>query len=213
MITHSETITKLAKAMLAVQGSVEGVAKDSANPHFRSRYASLEAVVDAIRPHCQKAGLVVTQALGEFANGAVSLETMLIHAESGEWLRSIASAPVVKTDPQGVGSAMTYLSRYGLMAAFNLPPVDDDGNSASARPAPSQPAQRASEQVFPNAADRLADGLITTLNSAQNAADLDDIKRDPEFIEKWKRLSPENKARVEEAGRRVAATFSPPMAG
>jgi len=49
-ITHSENITNLMGAMLKVQGAVDGVRKDSKNPHFRSSYASLESVVDTIRP-------------------------------------------------------------------------------------------------------------------------------------------------------------------
>ena len=75
MITHSDKITGLMAAMLKVQGAVTAVTKDATNPHFKNRYASLEAVVDAIRPACQKNGLVVMQAPGEFSDGAVTVET------------------------------------------------------------------------------------------------------------------------------------------
>jgi hypothetical protein len=37
-----------------------------------------------------------------------------------------------KTDPQGMGSAITYARRYGLQSACGIPSEDDDGNAASA---------------------------------------------------------------------------------
>jgi len=139
MITHSETITKIAGAMLAVQGAVASVKRDSQNPHFRSHYASLESVIDTIRPACQKASLVVIQAPGDYLDGHLEIETMIVHSASGEWFRSALTVPVQKPDPQGVGSAVTYACRYSLMAVFNLAPTDDDGNAASG-PAPTTPA-------------------------------------------------------------------------
>lgn len=156
-ISHSDTITKLMAALHRVQGQVDGVAKDSANPHFRNRYASLEAVIDAIREPCNEAGLVVMQAPGELADGALHVTTMIAHAESGEWLRSTIHVPVPKNDPQGAGSAQSYGQRYSLMALFCLPAVDDDGNAALQRsvqrqePRPvSPPAQRQETRPDPN---------------------------------------------------------------
>lgn len=143
MISHSETITKLMGAMLRVQGAVEGVSKDAKNPHFNRKYASLESVVDTIRPECQANGLVVMQAPGAYRDGAIEVETFIAHAESGEWLRSAVSLPLAKADPQGAGSAITYAERYSLMALFNLPPVDDDGEVASRRPEPPQATPKA----------------------------------------------------------------------
>ena len=58
IIERSESVKALAKAILAVQGAVAGVTRDSTNPHFKSRYASLEAVVAAIRPPCLGQGIL-----------------------------------------------------------------------------------------------------------------------------------------------------------
>lgn len=154
MIQHSETITHLMKAMHAVQGAVDGVAKDAKNPHFKSRYASLESVVDTIRKPCQAAGLVVVQAPGAIEDGTISITTMIAHAESGEWLRSVMQIPLSKNDAQGAGSAITYGERYSLMALFNLPPVDDDGEAAAVSRQSAPPAR---EPVPP----RPANGAIT----------------------------------------------------
>lgn len=132
VIERSETFKALGAAMLSVQKAVSGVTKDTENTHFKSRYASLENVVAAIRPACLEAGLLVTQAAGcpTTERGLIPVETLLSHPESGEWLRTVLAMPVTKADAQGVGSAITYACRYSLMAVFNIPPVDDDGNAA-----------------------------------------------------------------------------------
>ena len=62
----------------------------------------------------------------------MNLTTRLIH-ESGEWIEDTASCPLAKQDPQGLGSALTYLRRYSLSAICGLYADDDDGNSASNR--------------------------------------------------------------------------------
>ena len=130
-IQCSDTFTKLMGAMLKVQDEVRGVTKDSTNPHFKNRYASLEAVVAALRPACVEAGIVVVQAPGTAdERGMTPVETLIVHAESGEWMKSTLALPVMKADAQGVGSAISYSSRYSLMALFNLPPTDDDGEEA-----------------------------------------------------------------------------------
>lgn len=196
--THSDSITALMGAMLKVQGTVDGVRKDSKNPHFRSSYASLESVVDTIRPACQAEGLVVTQALGEYRDGCMSLTTMVVHAKSGEWMSSEAWAPVSKPDPQGVGSAQTYLSRYSLMAAFNLPPVDDDGNAASGNGNAAR-AVAASTKFIPNKAEEMVTAMIDRVNMAQTLDALTATKKFEGFREDYKRLSPDGKRKVEEA--------------
>ena len=121
----------LGKALLAAQAKLRGVGRDGTNPHFKSKYASLENVTDTIRPVLQEVGVVFMQAPGPVdEHGVMSLTTLLIHAESGEMFESTIGVPLVKRDPQGVGSAITYACRYSLMALLGLPPVDDDGESA-----------------------------------------------------------------------------------
>jgi hypothetical protein len=41
------------------------------------------------------------------------------------------SVPVSKADPQGAGSALTYMRRYALAAFIGVVQADDDGNAAS----------------------------------------------------------------------------------
>lgn len=211
MISHSETITKLMGAMLKVQGAVEGVSKDSKNPAFKASYASLEAVVDAIRPARIAAGLVVMQAPGEFRDGSISVETMITHAESGEWIKSETRLPVQKQDAQGAGSAITYAERYSLMALFNLPPVDDDGADASRRPEPPRDVSRQEPartvNIAPNAGD-LARKLADTIYATKTSGDLNDLVADPDFKRHRASLPDTAKALVDEAGKRQRQKLS-----
>jgi hypothetical protein len=124
-----ESHALICKAMAQAFPKIEGAVKGSTNPHFRSRYADLSAVVDAIKPALAQHGLWFTQITKPHDHGIV-VDTVLFH-ESGEFL-SLGSLymPASKQDAQGFGSCLTYARRYSLMAAFGVPAEDDDGNAA-----------------------------------------------------------------------------------
>lgn len=128
-IKTSEKISTLIKSLRLVQSSIENVTKDKKNDFFKSKYADLSSVLDTIKPLFVENGLSYSQHPSLTAN-VVNLETVIFH-DSGEWMSSVASAPVAKQDPQGVGSAITYLRRYALSAIVGITQEDDDGNSAS----------------------------------------------------------------------------------
>lgn len=136
-MNKSESIASLSAAMSKAFADIENAAKDKTNPHFRSKYADLGNIVDAVKPALLKHGLWFSQVSYDIENHA-AIETVIYHA-SGEWLScGIVSVPVSKVDAQGYGSAMTYARRYSLSAAFGVAPEDDDGNAAvEAKPKPS----------------------------------------------------------------------------
>lgn len=126
----SESIKELATALSKAQGQIKGALKDSANPFFKSKYADLASVVEAIREPLATNGLSYVQ-IAHDAESSAKIETLILHS-SGEWLSCGAvSVPVSKADAQGFGSAMTYARRYSLSAAFGVAPEDDDGNAAA----------------------------------------------------------------------------------
>ena len=128
-MNQSESIAKLATALSIVQGKLTHAKKDSANPFFKSKYADLESVWDACRSLLAENGLCVMQFPGEFLEGCMSLDTILAHS-SGEYIKQTMEVPVTKLDPQGVGSALTYMRRYALAAVVGVVQADDDANAA-----------------------------------------------------------------------------------
>jgi len=122
----------LAKALVKAQASMGPAIKDSKNPHYRSSYASLSAVIGAVIPALNEQGVAVMQ-LPHLDESYVQLTTILMHT-SGQMLSSTVATPMgKKQDAQAVGSAITYLRRYALQSIMGLPVEDDDGNAASRR--------------------------------------------------------------------------------
>ncbi len=126
----SETINELAAALAIAQGQIKPALKDADNPFFKSKYADLASIWEAIREPLSKNGLSVPQFVendGEF----VTVTTMLCH-KSGQWLSGSISLKPAKGDAQAAGSAATYGRRYGLSAIVGVvADVDDDGNAAT----------------------------------------------------------------------------------
>ena len=124
----SESIKNLAQALIVFHLKVDTIKKDAKNPFFKSTYASLTNILDAINEPLIESGLAVSQ----FPTGADGLTTILVHAESGEWIQSTYEMRPVKDDPQGRGSCITYQRRYALASVLSLNiDEDDDGNKAS----------------------------------------------------------------------------------
>lgn len=127
----SESITKIASALVKAQGELNAVHKDGNNPHFRSKYATLQNIVESTRDTLRKHGLAVVQTFNETDGTYISLNTTVLH-ESGEYITGTFSMRPTKADPQGLGSATSYARRYCYSAAIGIvTDEDDDGNMAS----------------------------------------------------------------------------------
>jgi hypothetical protein len=118
-----------AKAFVAAQMATEAVKKASTNPAFRSKYADLAGVVEAVVPALNAAGIGVIQSASNDGE-MVGITTTLLH-ESGSSVTGTLHLRPSKSDPQGVGSAITYGRRYSLLAMTGAAPEDDDGQAAS----------------------------------------------------------------------------------
>lgn len=126
----SETLSKFAHSFSLAQSRIKFAIENSTNPHLKNRYADLASVIDAIKPALILEGIAFMQMPEACENGQIYLTTRLIHS-SGEWIETTASCPMTKNDPQGFGSALTYLRRYSLSAICGLYADDDDGEAAS----------------------------------------------------------------------------------
>ena len=134
----SETLAKLAEAMVKVQGELKNPAFDSKNPHFNSQFVSFAGLRDAVLPVCNKHGIAVIQSIGPAEHGIVC-RTRLLHT-SGEWIEDETTFPASKADPQGYAAAVTYARRYSLQSMVCVVgDEDDDGNRAAAKAALPEP--------------------------------------------------------------------------
>lgn len=108
--------------------------KDGNNPHFRSEYVTLNEVLRKVKKPLNDLGVVIIQQGGTDKLGAHGLYTVLHDTEDGS--ETTCFMPYIGTpDSQKLGAANTYLRRYSLITMLGLEDEDDDGNTASAKPA------------------------------------------------------------------------------
>ena len=106
------------------------------------RYATLKQLIETVRGPLLKQGVLIRQGaentmrLDEGGGSkliVIPVFTDLIFAKTGEVVRTKVDIPIVKADPQSVGSALSYGKRYSLLSALGLA-TDDDDNASAATP-------------------------------------------------------------------------------
>jgi hypothetical protein len=121
----------LYRALAMAQAECQNVVMNRVNPHFRSKYADLSAVRDAIIPIFSKHGIAIIQAPHNDGFSGFVLETFLLHESGGEMKFSFP-LPNDTTNMQKIGSAISYARRYTLSAIAGIASEeDDDGNAAT----------------------------------------------------------------------------------
>lgn len=196
---QSPEIAKLAAALVKAQTNLLPLAKTAAN-RFGKKYASLDTILEAVRPVLAEVGLVVVQGatlpttdeLGRLTS--LNLETMLIH-ESGEWLANTVFFPVGKTvfkdadrppEPTGAdaAAATSYGRRVGLTALLALSTDEEDtapqASSSTTRTQRAKPAEKPAAAPAPvapapapvEAKKKAADRRIATPNGDKRLGDI-----------------------------------------
>jgi len=200
----SQSLTNITKALLAAQKSITFAAKDSNNPFFKSKYADLETVIDAVKPSLNENGIVFIQTLSESDVGYLGITTRLMHV-SGEFLEDSCFVPLQKNDAQGYGSTATYARRYALSAICGLYQADDDGNEGSKKAEPKKtisPTDGALEKLDVDMQTALAD-LSKEIVDAFERNSHDEIKElvgavqdADQKVALWELLKPHSKVRA-----------------
>ena len=126
----SEKFDEILPALHKARSQFVKVKKDKQNTHLKNKYATLDSVLDAITPALTENELMLMQdVVPSEKPGTMCIQTTVIHV-SGQWVKYYFEIPIVKNDPQGVGSAFTYGRRYAAAAAFGLSQADDDAQIA-----------------------------------------------------------------------------------
>jgi hypothetical protein len=179
----------LASAMAAAFAEIEAATKAATNPHFKSKYADLGAVIEAVKPALIRHGLFFTQRCHPDQEG-VSVETVLHHEKGEKESLGTLYVPANKRDAQGFGSALTYARRYALQTAFGVPTEDDDGNAAARaandRPTTGETAPRKTHLDGPYDTlpklERAAKEFVRTLNGMSTLAEFDEWRDDKDVL-------------------------------
>ena len=117
MDTKDKMQVQLQAALVKAQSEMGAVFKDSTNPHYRSKYASLPAVLHVVIPALNRNGIAFSQSPDYDPDTAcVVLTTSIAHSGGGVY-ETVTRAPIGrKVDIQSFGSAVTYLRRYAAQS-------------------------------------------------------------------------------------------------
>jgi hypothetical protein len=126
---------ELLKALSNVKKEVGSLSKTETNPFFKSKYFDINSLIQQVDPLLEKYGLLLLQPI---ENGNVI--SKIYHVETAESVSSSIILPNL-TDPQKLGSAITYYRRYTLQSLLGLQAEDDDANKASQPSKPQQSVQ------------------------------------------------------------------------
>lgn len=187
----SESIKEIAIAMCKAQSEMGGAHKGANNPFFKSKYADLGAVVQAVKEPFVNNGLSYVQFPIE-EGGRIGVETILMHI-SGEWMSCPFTVNLQKQDAQGAGSAITYCRRYGLQAVAGIPSDDDDGNNASKK-APKKAAPELPKPLYEVYEYVLAQYELGDLQAVGNSFEGFELKE--EMVAVWKMFNSKQRAAI-----------------
>lgn len=131
-MTQLVTTDTLSSKLLRVQRNIDKATKGSANPHFKSRYADLNEVLEVAKEALNEVGIFIAQAPGKDQNGQY-VETSLIDGDSGQSLSGKVYFSGNEDNLQKIGAAITYARRFGLKSLLAMEDADDDGETAVGR--------------------------------------------------------------------------------
>jgi len=123
---------KLKNKIAFIQNAIDGLSKEASNPFFKSKYVDLNTIIDALRPLEIDQKISITMPLTSCV-GQPAISLVIRDLENDESEVTVMPLPQL-TDPQKMGSAITYYRRYMLMSFFNLKSEDDDAEMARPKP-------------------------------------------------------------------------------
>lgn len=154
MNAHKNVFT----ALTAAQGEMGPLVKGAVNPHFKNRYATLDDVVNAVRPPLNGNGICF-----HFETQAGEMVAVLTHGESETSIRCSVPLLVSKNDIQAYKSATTYAKRIGLESVCGIAPQDDDDGQAAAKSPPRRDEPKQSAPVNLREDDAEAEAAIAMI--------------------------------------------------
>ena len=177
---QSDNTAELAAALAKSQAAMQSAKFDKVNPHFKNKYASLAAVIEAIRAPLADNGLSYTQTT-EIREGGFVLVTTLRHS-TGQWIASEYPLPT-GLKPQDLGSALTYARRYSLSTLVCIAADEDDDAEGARQSGQTSSAPVARNPIKPtpradNSPVSIGAALVEAIKTAKTSADAQRWKAD-----------------------------------
>lgn len=170
----AERQTGLAGAMVAAQARMPAVAKDSENPHFKSRFVSLDALVAATRPVLNEHGLAIVQfPMTNPDTGFPMLRTTILHGPSGERMSADTPLYLARNDMQAFGAAVTYARRYAWASVLGVAAEEDDDGQAAMPAAAAKPDAKPQPKMVTDAQIRKIGATVGQLNESGESLPLE----------------------------------------
>lgn len=160
----SEQINELSAALSKALAIITNPSKDATNPHFRSKYASLDTGLNVIREALSKVGIAFTQTT-RVEGDMLMLDSRVMFGN--QWIES--EYPVIKfpAKQQEIGSALTYARRYSLFPLVGVAGEEDDDANAAHTPTPA-PVRLGKEE-----STKIYTALAETLMMAETVQEID----------------------------------------
>jgi hypothetical protein len=119
------------KKLFEAKKDIGKISKDSTNPFFKSKYFDINGLLEHVEPILAKHGVLLLQPVndGKVITQLIDSDT---HGVGSDAVESSIELPNI-TDPQKLGSAITYFRRYTLQSLLGLQAEDDDANKASGK--------------------------------------------------------------------------------
>ena len=110
-----------------LQQEIGTVSKDASNPFYKSKYFDINSLIKQLQPLLKKHRLLLLQPIEEDM-----VYSKLICVDGTGGVISALKLPQL-TDPQKLGSCITYYRRYTLASLLGLQSIDDDANLGSGK--------------------------------------------------------------------------------
>jgi hypothetical protein len=170
-----ESEPTLISALVKAQSEMSHAAFDQTNPHFKSKFASLKSVIDAVKPALNANGIAYVQRSVPMDQG-IAVETVF-HGHGEELRTGPVPVPIDRENAQGFGSALTYAKRYSLAMACGISADEDDDGNAAAKAPPKKRGQSVLRTVIEEEGiqvdnakrDQYATALVNCVQQADEA--------------------------------------------
>lgn len=127
-----KALAEFQKLCPAIKKDSEAKVTTKGGAKYSYKYGSFPYILEVIKPHLEKAGLMFTQPLS-LDEGKRCIITNIYHIESCESIQSVVDIPEVEFAGmniyQAMGSGITYLRRYALMSVLGIVAEEDDNDA------------------------------------------------------------------------------------